>query len=427
MNEYSRVNESVSSPVDKAPEPDLGTALIPKNRYVSREFMAQEWEKVWTKVWLVGCHVDEVPAPGDYVTTDIGDESILIVHGEDGIIRSFYNACNHRGNQVKFDDAGTARTLVCAYHLWEYDLTGKLIHVPDKEDFPQGCPRDQLSLKELPTDIWGGHVWFNMDPDCEPLVDYLGIIPDHLDAYNMQDMAVTMNITMEWDCNWKTSVDAFNEVYHVQGIHPELMYDMDDLSIQIDLYDKHNQYLICWTIPSTKMDIGDEVPSILAGHLENVGANPEDHRGRVLEIRKALQKLRREKAEAEGIDFSQLNDDQMTDDYHYFIFPNITMNLFSDHILFFRQRPHESDPNKMYFDVRIMAPLPKGADKPPIPDHASYKPGEFSLGLVVDQDAVNLPHVQKGMRSRGFDGLCICNRERRLRHFHHTLMDYIDV
>ncbi len=421
----TRVTKTIGTPVEKAAEPEMGTGIIPYQRYVSREFMAREWDRMWTRVWLLGCHVDEIPEPGDYVTTEIGDESILLVRGHDGIIRSFYNACNHRGNQLKFGDGGTAETIVCTYHLWEYDLTGTLINVPDIEDFPLGCPTDRLSLKPLRTEIWGGHVWFNMDPDCEPLLDYLGVIPEHLDPYRLQDMAMTLNVTMEWDCNWKTSVDAFNEVYHVQGIHPELMYDMDDMSIQIDLYDRHNRYLIAWTTPSQKVDITEEVPPILAQHLAKVGANPEEYRGRVLEIRKELQRLRRQRAVERGIDFSALNDDQMTDDYHYFIFPNVTLNLFAEHVLLFRQRPHESDPNKMYFDVRAFAPSPSGAPKPPVPEHATYKHGEFSLGLVVDQDAVNLPHVQKGMRSRGFEGAWICRRERRLRHMHETLMSYV--
>jgi phenylpropionate dioxygenase-like ring-hydroxylating dioxygenase large terminal subunit len=172
---------------------------------------------MWSKVWLVGCREQEIPETGDYITTEIGNESILIVRGEDGRARAFYNVCNHRGNQVKFDHSGNSRTLQCAYHFWEYDLTGRLISVPDEQDFAQGCPRDELSLKAIRTDSWGGFVWFNLNPDAEPLVDYLGIIPAHLDPYEFEKMAMVMNVTVDWDCNWKASVDAFNESYHVQN------------------------------------------------------------------------------------------------------------------------------------------------------------------------------------------------------------------
>ena len=216
-----RVKESVWTPVEKAPEPAMGSEVIPKDRYISPEFMKLEWERMWTKVWLIGCREEEIPEVGDYVTTEIGEESLLIVRGEDGTARTMYNICNHRGNRVKFDGCGNSQSLVCAYHFWEYDLTGKLINVPDEQDFQQGCPSGKLSLKTVRTESWGGFVWFNLNPDAEPLSEYLGPIQKHLDPYNLQDMYTTMDVTVEWDCNWKTSVDAFNEVYHVQGIHPE--------------------------------------------------------------------------------------------------------------------------------------------------------------------------------------------------------------
>jgi len=95
-------------------------------------------------------------------------------------------------------------------------------------------------------------------------------------------------------------------------------------------------------------------------------------------------------------------------------------------MLFFRQRPHESDPNKMYYDVQFFA-TPKAGDPPiPLPDHEQFKHGEKSLGLVLDQDAVNVPHIQKGMNSAAFEGLWISHQERRIRHMHHTLMSYVD-
>ncbi|MBI1179305.1 MAG: Rieske 2Fe-2S domain-containing protein [Alphaproteobacteria bacterium] len=427
MVAISRVKESVRTPAEKAPEPNLGSEVIPKQRYTSTDFMNLEWERMWTKVWLVGCREDEIPEPGDNATTEIGTESLLIVRGEDGRARTFYNVCNHRGNQVKFDQCGNSRTLQCAYHFWEYDLTGKLINVPDEEDFAQGCPRDKLSLKQVETDSWGGWVWFNLNPDAEPLRDFLGMIPQHLDPYHFADMALTMNVTVESDCNWKTSVDAFNEVYHVQCIHPELSYTIDDVDVQIDLYDRHNRYLVPYHTYSPRLgEEPYEVPEILANALQAVGMNPDQYTGRVTEIRRALQVYKRESQQKRGVDYSELNDDQLTDNYHYFIFPNLTLNTFSDRMMLFRQRPHASDPNKMYYDVTVHVRVPKGQKRPPMPDHEHVAFGQRSLGLVLDQDAVNLPHVQKGMNSSAFEGLWISSQERRIRHMHKTLMDYID-
>jgi phenylpropionate dioxygenase-like ring-hydroxylating dioxygenase large terminal subunit len=422
-----RVKESTGTPAEKAPEPKLGSELIPKERYISEEFKQLEWERMWSKVWLIGCREEEIPETGDYITTDIGTESLLIVRGEDGLPRTFYNVCNHRGNQVKFDSCGNARTLQCAYHFWEYDLTGRLVNVPDEEDFSQGCPRDQLSLKAVKTDTWGGFVWFNLDPDAEPLMDYLGVVPEHLGPYHFEDMAMVMNVTVNWDCNWKTSVDAFNEVYHVQCIHPELLYDNDDVDVQIDLYERHNRYLVPFHTYSPRLgEELDEVPEIIASKMTAIGMDPEEFRGRVSEARRAIQLFKRENQEQLGVDYSELNDDQLTDDYHYFIFPNLTLNTFADRMMMFRQRPHETDPNKMYYDVTVYARVKQGQPRPPLPDHEHVNHGERSLGLVLDQDSVNLPHVQAGMNSSAFKGLWISHQERRIRHMHKTLMDYIN-
>ena len=80
---------------------DLGQDLVPKERYTSAEFMAQEWEHIWTKVWLLGCREDQIPEPGDYVCTDIGRESVLLVRQRDGGVKAFHNVCMHRGNRLR--------------------------------------------------------------------------------------------------------------------------------------------------------------------------------------------------------------------------------------------------------------------------------------------------------------------------------------
>ncbi|MGE0666487.1 MAG: SRPBCC family protein [Sphingomonadales bacterium] len=421
-----RVKESVYTPAEKAPEIEMGDVVIPKERYISPEFMKLEWERMWTKTWLVGCREEEIPEVGDYVVTEIGKESLLIVRGEDGVARAMYNICNHRGNKVKFDEAGNASSLQCAYHLWEYDLTGTLVHVPDADDFRQGCPSERLSLKKVRTETWGGFVWFNLNPHAEPLADYLGVIPQHLDPYHFENMAMVMDVTVEWDCNWKTSVDAFNEVYHVQGIHPELCYTIDDVDVQIDLYERHNRYLVPFKTHSPRVGALEEVPEGLAEELRAIGMNPDDFHGRVPDIRRAVQLYKRENEKALGFDYSLMNDDQLSDDYHYYIFPNITLNVHAEHFLFFRQRPHATDPDKMYYDVRMFRAIPRGEKRPPLPDHEQVKHGERSLGLVLDQDSVNLPHVQKGLHSDAFEGLWISHQERRIRHMHVTLMDYVN-
>ena len=268
MVDVVRIDADPENVSAKSSEPKMGSELIPKERYTSPEFMAREWQSMWTRVWLIGCREEEIPEPGDYLTTKIGTESLLIVRGDDGAARVFFNVCHHRGNRIKFDEYGSAPTLRCAYHSWEYDLTGRLIKVPDIEDFPQGCPTDRLSMKAVRSECWGGWVWFNLNPDAESLQDYLGVIPDHLAGYHFDKARMTANMTVEWDCNWKTSVDAFNEVYHVHSIHPELLYNNDDVDVQIDLYERHNRYLVPYQTHSPRLGDVQEVPPIIADYMK---------------------------------------------------------------------------------------------------------------------------------------------------------------
>ncbi len=411
------------TPPEKAPDPELGHDFIPGERYTSREFMELEWERLWTKVWLLGCWEGDLAAPGDYVVTDIGDESIVLTRDEDGGVNAFYNVCSHRGNQIAYGGGGNRRTFRCSYHLWEYDLKGRLVSVPDLETFPQGAPCEKLSIKRLPCDTWGGWVWFSLNPNAEPLPDYLGMIPEHLDPYHFERMALVNDITVEWPCNWKASVDAFNESYHVAGTHPQLMTMLEDYDTQIDVYDKHSRYLIPFGTVSSHLKDDETVSDALRAYLEHMGFT--GFNGPARDARRELQLFLREHAHELGWDFSELNDDQLSDDYHYMIFPNITLNIHCNSMLFFRQRPHESDPNRMYYDLQNYV-LPKaGETPPPRPEHRFYRHGEVSLGEVLDQDASNLPMVQKGMRSAGFRGLWIGDQELRIRHFHKTIDDYL--
>ncbi|MGF1544914.1 MAG: SRPBCC family protein [Parvularculaceae bacterium] len=417
------------TPVAKAPTPKLGSALIPKERYTCPDYMKLEWERMWRRVWLLGCREDDIPNPGDHIVTEIGPESILIVRQHDRSVRAFYKVCQHRGNKLVHaleTPEEDAKSFRCRYHNWEYQLNGAFANIPDLETFPQGAPPCG-GLISLPCDTWGSFVWYSLGPDAGPLLDYLGVIPQHLDPYRFDRMTLTRWVTVEWDCNWKASVDAFNESYHVQGIHPQLLYYLDDLDIQIDCYERHNRYLIAFGVLSPRVVSPSEIPPPIKGVMRDAGMDPAAYEGSVYDAREAIQRHKRAHGAARGKDYSALNDDQLTDDYHYMIFPNVTMNVHADDMMMFRQRPHPTDPNKMFFDY-YMFELPGNEfdwETYERPKWRRYKHGETSLGLVINQDAYNLPFVQKGMASEGFEGLWIGEQELRIRHFHKTLEDYV--
>ena len=229
---------------DKEPEPNLSYEYIPKERYTSKEFMKLEWDHIWTKIWLRGGLSQDLKEANDYITTEIGNYSILITRGEDMKARAFYNVCKHRGNTLAQQKMGKIdKTFKCSYHRWQYDAAGQLVDAPDPHTFPQGVCDPSLHLTELPCEEWNGWIMYSLNPDVRPLDEWLGPVKAHLEAYNFDKMDLVMDMTVEWNCNWKASVDAFNETYHVWGTHPQLMDWLDDQNVQIDLYDIHNRYL----------------------------------------------------------------------------------------------------------------------------------------------------------------------------------------
>ena len=416
--------QSPETPAGKAPDPDLGHALIRKERYTSREFMQLEWERMWQRVWLLGGLESDLREPGDYICTEVGRESVLIVRQQDGGVRAFYNVCLHRGNRLRATGVGSTETFKCQYHHWEYELDGAFKRIPDLDTFPQGAPPCR-GLVEMPCATWGGLVWFTLNPNPVPLADFLAPIPQHLDPYNLQKMALTRDITVEWNCNWKASVDAFNESYHVQGIHPQLMWYLHDLDIQIDCYERHNRYLIPFGTWSPRVRKPPAIPDPIKVIMRGAGMDPADYDEPYENIRRDVQAFKRKHGPAQGKDYSRLNDDQLTDDYHYLIFPNVSLNVHADDLMLFRQRPHPSDPDRMYYDIWTFEIVPDGKEWPERPRHQHFRHGDKSIGLVLDQDAANLPGVQQGMHSAAYPGLWLGSQELRIRHFHKVLDDYL--
>jgi hypothetical protein len=278
-----------------------------------------------------------------------------------------------------------------------------------------------------------------MDLDAEPLVDYLGVAGAHLEPYHFdRNYALTEDITFEWDCNWKVGVDAFNEVYHVQGIHPELLEISDDVDCPIDLYGKHSRFLFKIGVPSPRWTDTraraagyrdrNEVTKEMAKMLGAFGLDPKDFDGRVDEIRPALMKSLRATGEQTNLDFDELDDEQLWLDVHYSFFPNLTFNISPGHFWLFRHRPHPTDPNKMYWDYLNYDRIPRGSELPPRPPHREAVWGdgqEKELHLALRQDGDAAGPIQAGMHSRGFEGLHLAAQERRIRLFHKVLGEYI--
>ena len=419
-------SRSPRTPMERAPWPELGSALVPKERYTCPDYARREWERMWTRCWLLAGLESDLREPGDYLTFEIGPESILVVRQRDGGILARHNVCMHRGNRLREPGTGHAELFACQYHGWKYGIDGCLVEAVDAHCFPQGTPRERLSLRPVRVDTWGGFVWVNLDANAGPLRDYLGVIPEHLDPYHFDEWWLSHDATIEVDCNWKTSVDAFNEAYHVAATHPQTLEFTDDVNVPLDCYELHTRMIFREAIASPRHPgHGTVTPLVKRYFLQGAGIDPAGFTGGPQEARKAVAEAIRKQGPMLGCDFSELNDEQMVDDFHYTLFPNVTLNIHSRFTWIFRHRPHPDDPNRMFFDFWQIVRAPAGSVPRPEPTRLCARDGATLAhvpgGDVLDQDLYNLPRIQAGMRSAAFPGLHLSNQEIRIRHFHDVL------
>ena len=424
---------------DKAPEPELSGTAVTGDRYYSRDFAQQEWDALWPRVWQVAGRVDQIPEAGDYLTWQIGRDPILCVRGTDGQVRVFYNVCQHRGNKLVTAEVGSLAggDFQCAYHGWQFGDDGRLNHVPDEDDFSNGSPCGKRNLVELRSDTWGGFIWFNMDRDAKPLREWLEPVADHLDGYRMENMKRTHWVTVVGDFNWKCVQDNFNESYHLPYVHPETVAVMNEhhSACQFDLYPSgHARMLMPGGGPGPHYrGRADRTLRSLAQDFEFWDFDPEPFREDLAGLRRALQNQKRALGAEKGYDFSQYSDEQLTDHYHYTVFPNISFSMKPDGCIWLRSTPHPTDPEKCIFDMWYLTQFPEGVTEyysnsmhdfvsiDAQVEHQTGKAGEVSCGRGIDQDVAIWDTQFQGLRSRGFQGGYLPDQERRITFFHDNI------
>jgi phenylpropionate dioxygenase-like ring-hydroxylating dioxygenase large terminal subunit len=421
----------MATSMEPTPDPALDPVPIPKERYTSPEFARLEWERMWTRTWLCAGRESDCPRAGDYFSFEIGSESILVIRQPDGSLAARYNVCMHRGNRLREPGRGHAERFACLFHGWEYGLDGRLEKALDPECFPQGLDAGALSLQPVRCETWAGFVFVCLDPAAEPLRSYLGIVPEHLDPYRFEDWKIAYDCTIEIDCNWKTSVDAFNEAYHLSATHGWTLEFSDDVNTRYDCYERHSRMIFPEVQASPRHPgAGTVTPGIKDLFLKRVGIGVEAFEGGPAEARRAYADAIRRIAPTLGADVSALDESQLCDDYHYTVFPNMTFNAHALFTWVFTHRPHPSDPNKMYFDFLSLLNAP-GQDLPrPEKEHYRTADGDTLAGKceggdLLDEDLYNLPRIQAGMRSAAFRSLHLGSQEIRILHHQKTLESYL--
>ncbi|MEM9743822.1 MAG: aromatic ring-hydroxylating dioxygenase subunit alpha [Pseudomonadota bacterium] len=445
--------------LDVWPDQETRGHTIPGSRYTSAEFFEKEWEGMWTKTWLLLGREAQLPKPNDWQMEPVGPEEILMVRQADMSVKAFYNVCQHRANPLVSEPRGHVRSrFVCKYHSWAFTPDGELNFAPDRDDFPQGNPCGKVRLVELACETFAGFIWVNMDPDAKPLKEYLGPIWDEWNAREVHTWKRTMARSMWLPCNWKVVLDNFNESYHVPTVHMGATPKTDRKAIRsnIQTYYKetrfdlsnegHNRMVMKGGYGAGQTDADGNILDPLRSLLEYWEIDPEAFKGRPEDTREALQVAKQKLGPERGYThYATVPPEQLTDAFHYTLFPNFAVSLWSDGFHFLRARPHPTDPGQCFFDnwwysspASLDSPLTNRAASvmEGSLEHANPETGEVdvsvlsypedSIGPAIEEDVAVFVTQQRGFRSRGFKGVYLANQEKRIRRYHELIDDYIE-
>lgn len=203
---------------------DLDQGVISRDIFVSEAIYQQEQEQIFARVWLFVGHESQIPNPGDYFVSSMGEESVILTRDRAHAIHVFLNTCRHRGMKVCRYDAGNANVFTCPYHGWSFATDGQLVGVPYyREAYHSELDKSQWGLIEVAQLInYNGAIWATWDPQAPSFDDYMGGMRVYLDELlNSRDggegSSEVLGGVQKWmvPCNWKFAAENFTgDGYH---------------------------------------------------------------------------------------------------------------------------------------------------------------------------------------------------------------------
>jgi phenylpropionate dioxygenase-like ring-hydroxylating dioxygenase large terminal subunit len=346
--------------------------VFTNDRYTSPEFLEHEKQLVFRRTWIALARESDVSRAGDCLSVDELDESLLLVRGEDNVVRTFRNTCRHRGTRL-ISGRCRARQITCRYHGWTYGLDGRLVSVPKPEGF-EGLVTQAYGLSQIRTETWGGFVWCSFAPDSPPVRQSLGPLLDRLDPYRLSEMRPLLRRTWTLPCNWKVVLDQATESYHLRSVHPGLHRVVDGALT----FEGHGPHFV-QTIPVPKHVMRDwldrhSVPVDLA-----------------------------------------ITTQQMRVFQKYMIFPNTLLNVMPYHLTVFRVFPLTADTCRFHYEFHV----------PKHPGPIGRLRGWLTLLgslWILREDLRVLSPFQAGVKTAP-DGAILFHREEQALEYFHSVLD----
>jgi p-cumate 2,3-dioxygenase subunit alpha len=230
--------------MEKSNEPliidDENSGLFRVNRrvFVDPECLEQERRRIFDKCWIYVGHESEVPHAGDYRSRNVAGRPLILVRGDDGVIRVLLNTCTHRGALVCRQQSGNARTFQCPYHAWTFNSRGQLIGVPGEDSYSPAFKREDLALAAPPqVDQYRGFIFVCFDRNTQSLYDYLAGGREHIDLITDQSergmRIVAGQQSYSARANWKLLVENSYDGYHGLTTHQRYFSFLSDVGVQM--------------------------------------------------------------------------------------------------------------------------------------------------------------------------------------------------
>ncbi|MEY4136350.1 MAG: hypothetical protein RL205_478 [Actinomycetota bacterium] len=412
-----------------SPFPDVALT-VPASRYTSREFHDLEVEKVWKKVWQMACREEDIPTKGEYVVYDIAGISVIVIRQADGSIKAHRNVCLHRGRTLKEVD-GKVDNFQCQFHGISWNIDGTLRNMPCKWDFPQ--VGDSWSLLSVKVDTWGGFVFINLDPDCEPLLDFLGEMPAQFEKWPLEKRFKQVHVAKILRCNWKVAQEAFMESWHVVATHSQLLPGIGDIVATYDTFGNFSRAITPNAVPSPHLNWQPTEQEMFDALTDRNLDDPMNPIPADISAREHIANNRRNHLQNElGEEAQDLSDAEMLDSMVYTLFPNLHPWGSYNRTLY-RFRPYGNDPSMCIMECMILSPY-EGDERPHgapmhmlgVDDDWTDAPELGLLTRVFNQDGYNMPMVQRGLESDSLQEVTFAEyQETKIRHFHSILEEWI--
>ncbi|MCB2076414.1 MAG: aromatic ring-hydroxylating dioxygenase subunit alpha [Novosphingobium sp.] len=437
----------------------------PTEAFLSKEYLEAEKRLLWPKVWQMVERVEDLPNPGDWMTYNVAEESVVVIRMDDGSFKAFHNVCPHRGRQLVstpdmmpgkvHDVRGNKRkNFICGFHGWTFDLEGNNTFILDPQDWDNKLTPEMTCLSEVKVDTWAGFIYINMDPEAVSLKEWMGRAGEILDHFEFDKMRYKWRQWAIYPCNWKTAIEAFLEPYHVAGTHTQLLAYGDYYAASkqyglhsVSLYDTRDEaFKNSQSSGTVRAGKGDDARvstyELIRENYETVnftastetlvkaasrmvdelpeGATPAECIAHWMKSAKADDAAR-------GVIWPEIPPEiQSESGLAWGIWPN--QNILHG-VTFagpcYRVRPYGDDPNKCIFESYALERFPEGEE--PETEWVYADPTAENWGSVLVQDFENMEFVQKGMKSSGFRGpLPNPHQEQKVINLHRNLANFME-